>query len=708
MALLKFLKGNYSNLNNAAIAEGQVLICGDTGEMFVDVASDKRVKIGDFTVVANITALEALDATSVPTSRLYYVEEGNILARSNGTSWIQVNKQPSTEEMKTLLGLGSMAYISEVAEANLSTDLKAKVNAAAEGNHSHDNKALLDTYTQTEANLADAVAKKHAHTFVESELNKIADGDVAKWNAIEGNVKDYVDGKVEGLDYTDVAVDGEYVSAVNEVDGVISVTRKALPDYSNTYDAKGAANTAYENAKAYADGLASNYDEKGAAAGVKTELTTEINKKVTAVEGKDLIATSEIERLATLANYDDTQVKADIAKKADTEAMTTELGKKVDKVTGYSLVSDAEIARLANVDNYDDTQVKADIAKKADSATMTTELGKKVDKVDGYSLVANDEIARLAEVDNYDDNEVRGLIADRYTKEEADGKFAFKGADAYDDTEVRGLISGNTEAIATKVAQADYDVKVKALEDAIATKQDIIPANTYDAYGAASTAESNAKGYVDGKFEEANLSQYTTEQEVKDIVDGVIAGAVDGDTITGLANLVEYLNTHGGEAKEMGAAIDVLEGKVEAIEGKPAYGILSTDIAAWNNEIGAKELAGSKTTTAEVKTQIEAYGYATEADLTLAEGRIATLEAIDHDAYKAADATLKTELQGEIDADVKVVNDALEAYKTANNTEVGKKANSADVYVKTETYTKEEVEAAIAAAVSQAHTWGEF
>ena len=41
---------------------------------------------------------------------------------------------------------------------------------------------------------------------------------------------------------------------------------------------------------------------------------------------------------------------------------------------------------------------------------------------------------------------------------------------------------------------------------------------------------------------------------------------------------------------------------------------------------------------------------ATEADLTLAENRIAALEAIDHDAYVGADTALKNELQGKIDA----------------------------------------------------------
>ena len=40
----------------------------------------------------------------------------------------------------------------------------ADIADAVDKKHSHSNKALLDTYTQTEVNLADAVAKKHSHT----------------------------------------------------------------------------------------------------------------------------------------------------------------------------------------------------------------------------------------------------------------------------------------------------------------------------------------------------------------------------------------------------------------------------------------------------------------------------------------------------------------------------------------------------------------
>jgi hypothetical protein len=38
------------------------------------------------------------------------------------------------------------------------------------------------THTFADSDVEDAIAKKHSHTFVEAELNKIADGDVAKWN----------------------------------------------------------------------------------------------------------------------------------------------------------------------------------------------------------------------------------------------------------------------------------------------------------------------------------------------------------------------------------------------------------------------------------------------------------------------------------------------------------------------------------------------
>lgn len=64
----------------------------------------------------------------------------------------------------------------------LNTAMDARVQAVEAEKHSHGNKALLDSYTQTEKNLADAVAKKHDHTNKEV-LDGIDAEKVAAWDA---------------------------------------------------------------------------------------------------------------------------------------------------------------------------------------------------------------------------------------------------------------------------------------------------------------------------------------------------------------------------------------------------------------------------------------------------------------------------------------------------------------------------------------------
>ena len=666
--MIKFFKGLEASLPTSGV-NGALYITTDEGAIYLGTGTGMK-RLGDFVQVANVAALPE----KAHESCLYYCVAENILAKWNGTEWKQINKQPTAEELKGLLGLGAMAYKSEVAEGDLNTDLAAKINAASGAQHSHDNKSVLDGITADKVSTWDA-SEQNAKDYADG-LDEAMDTRVKAVEAAigeNGSVATQIKTAIEALDFTDTAVDGEYVSAVNEVDGKISVTRKALPDYTNTYDAKGAADTAFENAKAYADGLAANYDEKGAAAGVKTELEAEIAKKVDKVEGKSLISDSEIARLATLSNYDDTQVKADIDKKADAEAMTTELGKKVDKVEGYSLVSDTEIARLAGVSNYDDTALAGRVttaegkiaALEAASAThalksdveavdakfadyKTAEDQKAIDDAQDARIKAiEDDYLVEADIADFETKEnVKKVaddlaayvesndaaVADRYTKEEADGKFALI-ADAYDDAEVRGLISDNADAIAAEKERAE------GVEASLQTQINTIMSNP-DAEGA----------------------------------------------INSINEFTQYVKDHGTIAE--GMRTDINKNK--------------EDIAA--NAKAIADQATSDAATYETKTDAsakltEAKEYADGLN-TAMDTRVKALEGIDFDAYADADAALKAELQGEIDADVKVVNDALEAYKTSNDAEVAKKANSADVYDKTETYNKSEIEALF--------TWGEF
>lgn len=188
--MIKFLRGNVANLPQTATA-GALYFTKDEG-IYMGMEDGSYHRYGDFVIVADVNSLPT---TGAHATCMYYCTSENILCRydSANSKWVQINKQPTAEEMKTLLGLGSLAYLSEVSEDNLDSALKEKVNAAAEGNHAHLNKA---------------------------ELDKVADGDVAKWieaythsqtdhapDDAQANIIESVKVNGEALEIKDKAVD---------------------------------------------------------------------------------------------------------------------------------------------------------------------------------------------------------------------------------------------------------------------------------------------------------------------------------------------------------------------------------------------------------------------------------------------------------------------------------------------------------------------
>ena len=137
--MIKFYRGLAGNLPATGV-NGALYITTDEGAIYYGTGTGMK-RLGDFVQVDNVAALPE----KAHESCLYYCVAENILAKWNGSEWKQINKQPTADELKGLLGLGSMAYLSEVAEANLNSDLAAKINAASGAQHSHSNKALLDT-----------------------------------------------------------------------------------------------------------------------------------------------------------------------------------------------------------------------------------------------------------------------------------------------------------------------------------------------------------------------------------------------------------------------------------------------------------------------------------------------------------------------------------------------------------------------------------
>lgn len=69
---------------------------------------------------------------------------------------------------------------------DFTNDLKSNVEQNTNVRHSHSNKELLDTYKQTEANLADAVSKKHTHSNKSVLDNTTASYTTAEKNKLSG------------------------------------------------------------------------------------------------------------------------------------------------------------------------------------------------------------------------------------------------------------------------------------------------------------------------------------------------------------------------------------------------------------------------------------------------------------------------------------------------------------------------------------------
>lgn len=111
----------------------------------------------------------------------YIAAHQNVADSLNSAIGSKADKSTVNAIQAIVNALGDLSGKDEVSESDLDAALLAKVNAASQGNHSHANKALLDTYTQTNANLADAVSKKHSHTNA-SILNAITADKVAAWD----------------------------------------------------------------------------------------------------------------------------------------------------------------------------------------------------------------------------------------------------------------------------------------------------------------------------------------------------------------------------------------------------------------------------------------------------------------------------------------------------------------------------------------------
>ena len=193
---------------------------------------------------------------------------------------------------------------------------------------------------------------------------------------------------------------------------------------------------------------------------------------------------------------------------------------------------------------------------------------------------------------------------------------------------LKGVVGDSTTGLVKEVASLRTEVNalgggeggIQGMINSSITALDL--PNTYEAKGEAAKAEDAAKSYADGlasNYDAAGAAK-TAEDNAKAYADGL---ASNYDAAGAAAEVDGKLTTHTGDAVAHVTA-----------DERTAWNSAKTAIDAFLKDADMTEKAVD--TLAELQTYMTTDG-AAAAELV---GRVATLEAINHDAYKAADETV--------------------------------------------------------------------
>lgn len=700
--MIKFLRGNVASLP-ANATNGAVYFTKDEG-LYLGLADGTYHRYGDFIEVANV---DSLPAEGAHIKAMYYCTAENILAKWNGTKWVQINKQ------QTLAELGGVAK--SVYEAKI---------AALEGADTTNANAIAGVDTRLQA--AEEKLKSVATTEGLGELTKTVEGHTAAIDTINGDVnttgsmlkiaKDAADAKDAAIKEAKDAAD-KAQGDVDTLAGTHATDKKALED---AIAAKADAEAVYtkDDIDGKVDTINGAIDAKANASDVYTQ--EQVNEKVSALEDADEAISNLIGDVAegktvvemiadaqAAATYDeskvlgliDTNAQAIAQEKSDREGAVSGLKSELEGKINAKVEQEAYDEKVAALEDEDE-RLAGLIGENAEAieginTTIDTLVGDDVNK--SVRAIANEELAaQLIGESAKESLDTLEEIA-KWIQDHPDDAAAMNAAiDALEEKVDTGdqTVSAYVTAAIAALNIGDYALAA----DLTALAGRVTALETASATHALKTEVEAVSDALD-EYKNAHTNDYDN-----DAIDALVEGVQNqidalGDTYATDAELTAAMNAEVERANGAYAGKGY-EATVDGHVADTVKHITADERTAWNGAVS--DLADHKTAydakVAELVAEDAAIRTAfAAADATLKTDMEAYADQAELDAVAAAKAetesqvgAAKTEMQGEIDA----VSGALDTYKTENNAAVALKADASAVF------TKAEVEAML--------TWAEF
>ena len=274
----------------------------------------------------------------------------------------EVGALPDTTKIPDITGLATKTELTEglATKADLSS-----LNGLATKKELESKANSTDVYTKTEIdnkNYLTAIPDTYASKdYVSGEIAKIPTVDLSAYSTTEQNDTKY-------------QPKGDYLTEVPSE--YITETELTAKDYATKIELSSKAEVStipskvsqLTNDSGYVTDISGKVDKTELAKyALKAELPTVDVTKAYVDE-----ALAEKADKTTIPDISDLATKNELASGLSTKADISLLNGKVDKVEGKSLISDSEISRLATVVNYNDTELRTEIATKANASAVYT------------------------------------------------------------------------------------------------------------------------------------------------------------------------------------------------------------------------------------------------------------------------------------------------------------------------------------------------